>query len=82
MSDCRAKLGNNGRVVIPAEYRKRLHLVPGEDLVLRLEKNGLHLMSLKQSIKQAQAKVKKHNPHGISLVDSLKQTRLTESENE
>jgi AbrB family looped-hinge helix DNA binding protein len=60
MNDYRTKLGDNGRIVIPSNCRKLLHLVPGEDLVLRLEKNGLHLMSLKQSLKQAQAVIQNY----------------------
>ncbi len=54
MHEYRAKLGDNGRLVIPANCRKILHLVPGDELILRLEENGLHLRSLKQSIQQAQ----------------------------
>jgi len=60
MNDYRAKLSDNGRIVIPANCRKILHLVPGEELILRLEKNGLHLMSLKQSLKQAQAVIENY----------------------
>jgi AbrB family looped-hinge helix DNA binding protein len=55
MREYRAKMGENGRVVIPSSCRKKLHLVSGEDLILRVEENGLHLMTLKQSIKSAQA---------------------------
>ena len=54
MHEYRAKLGDNGRLVIPANCRKLLHLVPGDELILRLEENGLHIRSLKQSIQQAQ----------------------------
>ena len=60
MNDYRAKLSDNGRIVIPSNCRKILHLVPGEELILRLEKNGLHLMSLKQSLKQAQAVIQNY----------------------
>ena len=54
MHEYRAKLGDNGRIVIPANYRKILQLVAGDELILSLEENGLHLRSLKQLIQQAQ----------------------------
>ena len=56
----RAKLGKNCRIIIPAGCRKDLHFEPGEELILRIEKSGLHIMSLKQSVKKAQSIVQRY----------------------
>lgn len=76
MQEYRAKLGDNGRIVIPANCRKILHLVPGDELILRLEENGLHLRSLKQTIQQAQNIV-----HSYAKAQSLT-VKLRELRNE
>lgn len=78
MSEHRVKLQENGRIVIPANYRKQLHLEPGEELILRVEENGLHLYSLKQSIHKAQSIVKRYAKNQ-SLVAELQRMRKEDS---
>ncbi len=50
-------------------------------MMLILE-NDLKLISLKDKIKEFQALVKSRNKKNISLVDSLKETRIQEARNE
>jgi len=60
MQEFSAKMGENGRIVIPAVCRQQLQLEPGEELILRIENDELHVFSLKHSLRRAQALVKRH----------------------
>ncbi|MCX7114695.1 MAG: AbrB/MazE/SpoVT family DNA-binding domain-containing protein [Gammaproteobacteria bacterium] len=71
----------NGRVVLPIKIREQMGIETGDQLLLVWDKD-LKITPLKESVRQIQQKIKKHNTQGISLVDSLKQTRLTESKHE
>ncbi len=71
MSAIVTKLGQAGRLVIPAKFRKALELQPGDELVVNLEEDGLHILSVGQWLKRAQAIVRRHVPEGKSLVDEL-----------
>lgn len=74
MHDYRAKLGDDGRIVIPAACRKELNLNPGEELIIRVENNEMHLLSLKYSLAKAQDLVQRHTKKQ-SLVEKLKKMR-------
>jgi AbrB family looped-hinge helix DNA binding protein len=74
MHDYRAKLGEDGRLVIPAACRRELHLVPGEELLIRVENDEMHLRSLKYSLKKAQEVVRSHAKKQ-NLVEKLKKMR-------
>ena len=67
----RMRVNENGRVVIPATFRKRLGIRIGDDVVLQLEDDELRIMTLKHNIERAQRLVRKHVKPGTSLVDEL-----------
>jgi AbrB family looped-hinge helix DNA binding protein len=69
------RLGDDGRLVIPATYRKALGLQPGEELVIRLSGAELHLWSVRQSITRAQELVRRYIPEGVDLVGELLRDR-------
>ena len=71
MKECRVKMNENGRFLIPASYRKLLHFVPGEELVLRISNGELCVSSLKQSLNNAQSLVQRY-AQNQSLLDQLK----------
>lgn len=79
MNATKVRMGNNGRLVIPAEYRKKLRLEPGADLLLRVEGDELRLMTTAAAIKQAQSLVRSYVPEGVSLVDELIAERRDEA---
>lgn len=60
MKEYRAKLGENGRVIIPVTCRKMLDLQSGEELILHVVDNELHITSLKQSLQKAQLLVQSY----------------------
>lgn len=70
-TEARLKVNENGRVVIPAAFRKALGINPGDEVVLRLEDDELRITTMKKRIEQAQRNVRKYVKSGVSLVDEL-----------
>jgi AbrB family looped-hinge helix DNA binding protein len=79
MFNARSKIDKNGRIVLPAKYRKDLGLKPGDDVVIFKENGKLYILSVKQSIKEAQEIVRSFVPQGVSLVDELIEERRREA---
>lgn len=65
------RVNENGRVVIPASFRKRLGIRAGDELLVRMEDDELRITTLKRNIARAQRLVRKHVKSGASLVDEL-----------
>lgn len=65
------RVNENGRVVIPASFRKHLGIRAGDEVVLRIEDDELRITTLKRNIERAQRLVRKHVKRGTSLVDEL-----------
>jgi AbrB family looped-hinge helix DNA binding protein len=64
-------INENGRVVIPAEYRKALGIRPGDKVAVRIEDDELRLTTLKARIARAQKRARRYVKAGRSLVDEL-----------
>jgi len=79
MSRTLAKLGEGGRLVIPAEYRKALGLEVGDELVLVLEEQSVRMLTPREAIRRAQAVVRSYVPEGKRLSDELIAQRRRES---
>ena len=71
MYQIKTKLGDGGRIVIPAEYREAMGLHVGDEVILRLEGKELHIFTLKQAIRRAQELVNRYIPQERSLADEL-----------
>ena len=67
----RARVNENGRVVIPAALRKALGMNIGDQVVLRVEDDELRISTLQRRIERAQRLVRQHVKPGTSLVDEL-----------
>lgn len=65
------RINENGRVVIPASFRRALGIQPGDTVVLRIENNELRLTTLRQRLAKAQQLVRRHVARTTSLVDEL-----------
>ena len=65
------RINENGRVVIPASFRKALGINPGDEVILTLEEDELRLTTMKRRIERAQRHVRKYVKPGVSLVDEL-----------
>ena len=66
-----ARVNENGRVVIPASYRKALGIKPGDEVILRMEDDELRITTMKRRIERAQRRVRKYVEPGVSLADEL-----------
>ena len=69
--ETRTRVNENGRVVIPAAFRKAMGINVGDEVVLRIEDNELRILTLKRRIERAQLLVRKHVKPGTSLVEEL-----------
>jgi AbrB family looped-hinge helix DNA binding protein len=78
----RMRVNENGRIVIPATFRKRLGIRIGDEVVLQLEDDELRIITLKCNIERAQRLVRKHVKPGTSLVDELIAERRDAGRNE
>jgi AbrB family looped-hinge helix DNA binding protein len=81
-SEARMRVNENGRVVIPAPFRKRVGINIGDEVVLRIENDELRITTLKRNLERAQRLVRKHVKPGASLVDELIRERREAALNE
>ncbi len=77
----RARLNQQGRVVIPAECREAADLKPGDEVLIEVVGKGeLRLRSKQQAIRRAQAIVARRLPKGRDLASELIEGRRKEAE--
>ncbi|RYE05574.1 MAG: AbrB family transcriptional regulator [Rickettsiaceae bacterium] len=74
-------IGENGRIFLPIKIRETMKLVPGDQIILKLDEE-LKITPLRNTIRAIQAFIKSKNPSQLSLVDSLIETRHAEINNE
>lgn len=82
MPAARTRVDPNGRVVIPAAYRRALGLQPGSEVIVLLDGSELRLVPIAQAIRRAQEIVRRHVPPGRSLADELIAERRAEAARE
>jgi len=83
MNTVTTKMTEGGRIVIPAEIRKRLGMQVGETFSLEIGKDdSLRILSRKQTLRRAQQLFRKHVPEGISVVDEFIADRRMEADSE
>jgi bifunctional DNA-binding transcriptional regulator/antitoxin component of YhaV-PrlF toxin-antitoxin module len=75
------KLGDRGRLVLPAELRRAMGVNTGDELVARLEGDGVHLISRRQLARRARGLLRESLP-GRDLVAELWAERRSEGEQE
>jgi len=69
--ETRARVNENGRVVIPASFRKALDINAGDEVVLRIEDDELRITTLKNRLEKARRRIRQYVKPGRSLVDEL-----------
>lgn len=75
------RLGDRGRLVLPAEVRRALALESGDELVARLDDDGVRLVSRRALARRARGTLARLAP-GRDLVAELLAERRTEAERE
>lgn len=78
----RTKIGEGGRIVIPAKIRQAIGAKIGENVTLSVKNNSLRITTSKEALRRLQALVRKQVPEGVSLVDELIRDRREEAANE
>jgi len=81
MDNIKTKLGQGGRIVLPAEFREALGVKVGDELILSLKDDEIHVFTRREAIKRAQGMLK-HIAPGRSLADELIQERRAEAARE
>lgn len=79
MLEAKTLITEGGRIVIPSSIRKELNLVVGEAVILKVKAGELHISTLKQTIKNAQATVHRYNQKNFSLKNALINERRIEA---
>jgi AbrB family looped-hinge helix DNA binding protein len=75
-------IGQGGRIVIPAAFRKALGLRKGSTVVLSLQIGDLRITTREQALRRIQDHVRRLVPPGVSLVDELIRERREEAKRE
>lgn len=70
-TETRMRVNENGRVVIPASYRKALGIKAGDEVILRMEDDELRITTMKRRLERAQRRIRQYVKPGVSLVDEL-----------
>jgi AbrB family looped-hinge helix DNA binding protein len=71
IEEARLVVNENGRVVIPAQFRKALGINAGDEIVLRLQENELRITTPKNRLERARRLVRKYVNPGKSLAEEL-----------
>ncbi len=82
MDNIKTKLGQGGRIVLPAEFREALGVKTGDELILSLKDDEVRVFTRRAAIKRAQGMLRRYIPEGRSLVDELIQERRAEAAKE
>ena len=80
--EARIQVNENGRIVIPAPFRKALGIDAGDELVLRVEDDELRITTQQRRIQRAQRRARKYLKPGTSLVEELLAERREAAKNE
>ena len=70
-TETRLRINENGRVVIPASFRKALGINPGDEVILQLGDDELRITTMKRRIERAQRHARRYLKPGVSIVDEF-----------
>ncbi len=69
--EAKAKLGEAGRLVIPAEFRRALGLEAGDEVLVVLDGDELRILTAREAVRRAQALVGRYVAATTSLAEEL-----------
>ena len=82
MSTTVVKIGQGGRIVLPAPIRKALGVTTGDDLILALSDGEVRMFTRREAIRRAQDLVRSYFPEGRMLSEELIRERKIEADRE
>ncbi len=80
--ETRVRVNENGRVVIPAAFRKALGIEAGDEVVLSIQDDELRITTQQRRIQRARRRARQYVKSGTSLVDELLADRREAAKNE
>jgi AbrB family looped-hinge helix DNA binding protein len=80
--EIRQRINQNGRVVIPAAFRKALGIEVGDEVVLRIHDDELRITTQQRRIQRAQRRARQYVKPRTSLVNELLAERREAARNE
>ncbi len=80
--ETRVRVNENGRVVIPAAFRKALGIEAGDEVVLSIQDDELRITTQQRRIQRARRRARQYGKPGMSLVDELLAERREAAKNE
>lgn len=82
MTTAKARINDDGRILIPAAMRKALGLRAGGAVVLRADESGIHLTTTQRALHDAQQQLRRYVREGTPLVEDLLAERRREGKRE
>jgi AbrB family looped-hinge helix DNA binding protein len=65
------RIGENGRIVIPAKMRRILGVETGDEVILQPEENTVRITTRRQRIEEARRQIRRYINPGTNAVDEL-----------
>lgn len=78
----RARINENGRIVIPASFRKALGIDAGDEVVLEIRDDELRITTQRRRVEKAQRRARKYLKGHTSLVKELLSERRQAAKHE
>lgn len=78
----RMRIGEKGRIVIPAAMREALGMAGGDMLDLVVVDGELRIATMRERLRRAQERARKYIPAGVSLADELSAERREAAKHE
>lgn len=69
--ETRMRVNENGRIVIPAQFRKALGIEVGDEVVLMIENDELRITTQERRIQKARERARRYLKPGASLAGEL-----------
>lgn len=82
VEETRVRVSHNGRVVIPASFRKALGINVGDEVLLRIRDDELRITTQQRRIQRAQRRAQRYLKAGTSLVAELLAERREAARND
>jgi len=70
-SEVRLKVNENGRVVIPLEFRRALGIQAGDEVILTWKDEEIRITTMQRRIERAQRHARQYLKPGVSVVDEF-----------
>lgn len=83
LAESKARINENGRIVIPAEIRAKMDLKPGDFVLMKLDEDGvLRIESHMARIRRIQEELRPYSKPGVLMSDELIADRREEARRE